>query len=104
MRLLFALIILVLAGCVSRPVAPRSTFAYPPPSNAPQVLDVTWPELMTVIKSGHVTLAHEARSLQVSILTDDGHTYRTSEPEFLAIHNAIQQHAPNLRHIDFEAE
>ena len=104
MRLLFALIILVLAGCASHPVASHSAFVYPPPSGAPQVLDVSWPELMIVIQSGHVMRAHETHSLQVSVFTDDGHIYRTSEPEFHAIHDAIQQHAPNLQHIDFELE
>ena len=104
MRLFFALIILVLAGCASHPAASRSTFVYPPAPDAPQVIDVTWPDLMVIIRSGHVTLVREARSLQVSVFTDDGRTYRTSEPELHAIHDAIQQHAPNLRNIDFEAE
>ena len=59
---------------------------------------------MIVIRSGHVTRARETPSLQVSVFTDDGHIYRTSEPEIHAIHDAIQQHAPNLQHIDFELE
>ena len=104
MRLLFALIFLVLAGCASRPAEPRSTFAYPPPPNAPRVIDVTWPELIVVIKGGHVTAAHERHSPQVtrvSIDTDDGHVYRTTEPRPYAIHEAVQTYAPNPR-IDFD--
>jgi len=105
MKALFTLIALLLVGCAAQPVATSSSkFTYPPPPDAPRSVDVTWPEMIVVIRGGHVTLAREARSLQVSIVTDDGRTYRTSEPEYRAIHEAIQQHAPNLRQISFEDE
>jgi hypothetical protein len=108
MRSFVALILLALIGCAgpshSGVTSSPTPFVYPPPASAPQVLDVTWPELMVVIRGGQVALAREARSLQVSVSTADGRTYRTTEPKFHAIHEAIQQQVPNLRHIDFETE
>ena len=108
----FLSVLLVLVGCASRNVAPQPSFAYPPPPGAPRVAEVRWPELLLVLKSGHVTAAHEKHTphvWQASIDTDDGHVYRATEPRPFAIENAVPQYAPQGKgrkhiEIDFEYE
>ena len=82
MKSLCLFVSVALVGC-SHPTVERVTpiafenFRPAPLTSDPQIHYVTRAEIADVVRSGRVTLACFAHSGSVSVLTDDGHVYRS---------------------------
>lgn len=65
---------------------------------------IEWAEAKKLVQQGLVSLASQAHSRQVSLMTRDGHTFTTMEPQMDDILRLVQEVDPKMLFIGYETE
>jgi hypothetical protein len=81
--------------------------SYVPPDAAaatPTVERVDWNGAIALLRSGRVLAVTQLHDLSVTLTTEDGKRYATTEPTIDAILGAITLHAPNAQAIVIATE
>ena len=86
----------LLAACAT---PPQPEIGEQPPPGA-----ITWPQALTLIRSGRVRMVMQTHSLDVTLQTTSGEHYTTREPSIDAVITAIRGEAPNAGEIVIATE
>jgi hypothetical protein len=86
----------LLAACAAP--LPPAIGEQPPPGA------ITWPQALTLIRSGRVRMVMQTHSLDVTLQTTSGEHYTTREPSIDAVIRAVRGEAPNADEIAIATE